>query len=492
MKNLNSTALRFKGGQSILRGFILSIGISVMVACGGLPTNDSTTEANTVGQGLEEDALVHPKWSTNATIYEVNVRQHTPEGTFLALIEDFPRLKALGVDILWLMPIHPIGEVNRKGGENKDNYMVSPGSSSLGSPYSVKDYYAVHPDFGTKEDLKKLTSAAHELGMKVILDWVANHTAFDSEWTSSHLEYFLLDNAGNLQPPSGTDWWDVTQLDWANGKQTGLYDAMADALEFWVRECDIDGYRCDVAEKVPTDFWEKARRQMERVNPEIFMLAEAEVPEHHLRAFDMSYGWEMHHIMNQVAKGEWSVDSIMAAVPRQLERFGPDAYRMMFITNHDENSWNGTIQERMAPNGDAMAVLSGTLMGMPLVYSGQEAANSKRLRFFEKDTVDWGGYDKTDLYQTINELHHRHPALWNGAVGAQPEFYTIDSDDAMAWKRKVESNEVITAVNLSSEPITMELELDATYRTEWGGMDAEMFVEIPAHSAGVWSKGSEQ
>lgn len=472
--------------------FILSCCIVALIACGEMPTTQPTTEASTIGQGFVEDTLVHPAWSKNATIYEVNVRQHTAEGTFLALQADLPRLKELGADILWLMPIHPIGEVNRKGGENSNNFMVPPGSSSMGSPYSVKDYYAVNPDFGTKEDLKALTAMAHELGMKVILDWVANHTAFDSEWTDSHIEYFLLDDTGNLQPPSGTDWWDVTQLDWANGKETGLYDAMADALEYWVRECAIDGYRCDVAEKVPTDFWEKARRQMERVNPDVFMLAEAEVPEHHLRAFDMSYGWEMHHIMNQVAKGEWSVDSIIQAVPRQLERFGADAYRMMFITNHDENSWNGTIEERMGANGDAMAVLSGTLMGMPLIYSGQEAGNSKRLRFFEKDTVEWGAHTKAGLYRFINELNHDHTALWNGAVGGQPEFYSIDSDVAMAWTRRAEADEVVTAVNLSGESIEMELGLDSTYRVEWGGVEAGKVVTVPAHAAAVWSKGSKK
>lgn len=464
------------------------LAIMALASCGGGSAPDSTTDAQALGQGLESDELVHPEWSANATIYEVNVRQHTPEGTFNAFAQDLPRLKALGVDILWLMPIHPIGEVNRKGGENSDNYMVEPGSSSLGSPYSVQDYYKVNPDFGTEEDLKSLTAAAHALGMKVIIDWVANHTAFDSEWTKSHLEYFLLDDAGNLQPPSGTDWWDVTQLDWENGKESGLYDAMADALEYWVRECGVDGYRCDVAEKVPTDFWEKARRQLEAVNPEVFMLAEAEVPEHHNRAFDMSYGWEMHHIMNQVGKGEWSVDSLIEAVPRQTERFGTDAYRMMFITNHDENAWNGTVEERLGPNGDAMAILSGTLMGMPLVYSGQEAANPKRLRFFEKDTVNWDGYAKAELYTTINRLNHENKALWNGNHGAQPEFYAVDSDHAMAWKRQVEGNEVIAAVNFGDEAISLDLGLSSDYVAEWGDLEPTASVNLPAHAAAVWTR----
>ncbi|MBO74756.1 MAG: alpha-amylase [Flavobacteriales bacterium] len=472
--------------QQTFVGFaVLSL---LLASCAGGNSPSSTTDALALGQGLKSDVLVHPAWSSNATIYEVNVRQHTPEGTFNAFAEDLPRLKDLGVDILWLMPIHPIGEVNRKGGENKNNFMVEPGSSSMGSPYSVKDYYKINPDFGTEADLRALTDAAHALDMKVIIDWVANHTAFDNEWTESHLEYFLLDDSGNLQPPSGTDWWDVTQLDWENGRESGLYDAMADALEYWVREFGIDGYRCDVAGKVPTDFWEKARRQLEEVNPEVFMLAEADVPEHHKRAFDMSYEWEMHHIMNQVGKGEWSVDSLIQAVPRQAERFGADAYRMMFITNHDENSWNGTIDERLGANGDAMAVLSGSLTGMPLVYSGQEAGMTKRLRFFEKDTVEWGDYPKSELYRTINALHHENQALWNGKSGGQPEFYAIESDVALAWKRTAGSNDVVVAVNLGDESAVMKLGLDASYASAWGGVAPAAEVEIPAHAANVWTR----
>lgn len=474
--------------SKIVLTLALSCIIGFFSACGDASSPEPTSEVQSIGQGLLEDTLVHPSWSHNATIYQVNVRQHTPEGTFEAMLADLPRLRELGADILWLMPIHPIGEVNRKGGENANNFMVEPGSSSLGSPYSVQDYYAINPDFGDAQSFQAFTDSAHALGMKVILDWVANHTAFDSEWTKSNREYFLLDDTGNLQPPSGTDWWDVTQLDWGNGKESGLYDAMADALEYWVREFGVDGYRCDVAEKVPTDFWEKARRQLEQVNPDVFMLAEAEVPEHHNRAFDMSYGWEMHHVMNQVAKGEWPVDSIKRAVSRQSKRFGADAYRMMFITNHDENSWNGTIEERMGVNGDAMAILAGTLMGMPLVYSGQEAANTKRLRFFEKDTVEWGDYSKTNLYKTIYQLNHENPALWNGQSGGQPRFFTVPSRQALAWKRSQGDNAVVTAVNFSDNPVMMNLKMDAAYSIAWGNVEPAYTVEIPPHSACVWTK----
>ena len=202
----------------------------------------------------------------------------------------------------------------------------------------------------------------------------------------------------------------------------------------------------------------------------------------------MSYAWEMHHIMNEVAKGNWSVDSIRTAVPRQLERFGEDAYRMMFVTNHDENSWNGTIDERMGANGDAMAILAGTLTGMPLVYSGQESGSTKRLRFFEKDTVEWDGYSKKDLYQTIYRLHHEEVALWNGTYGAQPVFVDLDSDEALAWKRSKEKSEVAVAVNFGDESVTIPMALGNDWLTVWGGVSASERVLIPAHSASVWVK----
>ena len=466
-----------------------SLALMTLMSCENAAIKEPTSSAESLGQGESGDYLEHPEWSKNATIYEVNVRQHTPEGTFQAFQSDLPRIKELGVDILWLMPIHPIGELNRKGGENANNYMVQPGSSSLGSPYSAKSYVEVNPAFGSLDDLRDLVAAAHELDMKVILDWVANHTAFDSEWTESNRSFFLLDDAGNLQPPTGTDWWDVTQLDWDHGQENGLNDAMADAMEFWVVEADIDGYRCDVAGKVPNEFWNKARRQLERIKPEVFMLAEAEVPEHHERAFDMSYAWHMHHVMNKVAGMEWSVDSIRTAIARDADQFGNAAYRMMFVTNHDENSWNGTIAERMGNNGDAMAMLAGTLIGMPLVYSGQEAGMSKRLRFFEKDTVDWGDYSKTELYQTINVLHHEEMALWNGSFGGWPQWIdTKFEDDVLAWRRSKGESEVVVVSNFGSESHLISIGLNDAYAIAWGSVEPAEQIEVPPHQTLVWKK----
>ncbi|HIN42268.1 MAG TPA: alpha-amylase [Flavobacteriales bacterium] len=436
---------------------VVLLGFSV-VSCGDVVS--ASTPSEVVGEGEVEDELKHAVWSKNATIYEVNLRQHTAEGTLMAFKNDLPRIKELGVDVLWLMPIHPIGEVNRKGGENNANFIAEPGSGSLGSPYSVKNYVEVNPDYGTMEDFVSVVDEAHNLGMKVILDWVANHSAFDCDWTAHHRGYYLLDNTGNLQPPTGTNWWDVSQFDWEHGVQNGLYDGMAKAMEFWVSEAAVDGFRCDVAEKVPVEFWEMARRRLEAINPEVFMLAEADVAEHHDRAFDMSCAWHYHHLTNEIAKGREDATVLVEYLNGEAEKFPTDAYRMGFVTNHDENSWNGTISERYRDAGDALVVLSGTLFDMPLIYSGQESGMDKRLRFFEKDTIEWGDYSKADFYRSINTLHHDEEAMWNGDFGGTPVVLRNDSPKSIfAFSKKKGESEVVVILNLSAEEVPLSVEM---------------------------------
>lgn len=459
--------------------------------CGEAPVQEPTSVADVAsGLSIDPEVLVHPEWAKKASIYEVNVRQHTPEGTFKALEADLPRIQALGSDILWLMPIHPIGEVNRKGGENTANYVAEPGSGSLGSPYSAQDYKAVNPEFGTLEDFKSLVEAAHGLGMKVILDWVANHTAFDSRWTAEHPEYFLLDSAGQFQPPLGTDWWDVTQLDWEHGEENGLYAAMEDAMLYWIVEADVDGYRCDVAEKVPTAFWERVRLAMESVKRDVFMLAEADRPEHHHRAFDMSYVWGGMHVMNQVGGQKWPIDSLRNFLHEEAERYPREAYRMLFVTNHDENAWSGTVHERHGDNATAMTVVASTLFGMPLIYSGQEAPHAKRLRFFEKDTVVWNGYALAPLFTELNTLKEAQRALWNGADGAWPELLTTEADEAVfAFRRQLEGSEVVVAVNLSAELHVVTLPVEAlSLRLGEPMLREGGQVELPAHGYAIWTR----
>jgi glycosidase len=387
--------------------------------------------------------MTHDDWSKNATIYEVNVRQYSPEGTLNAFAEDLPRIKEMGIEILWLMPIYPIGELNRKGGS--------------GSYYSIQDYKAVNPEFGTMEDFEALVKKAHDLDMKVILDWVANHSSFDNVWVADHKDYYNLDSLGNLQMPEGTDWSDVADLDYDNPE---LRTAMIDALLFWVRETGIDGYRCDVAGFVPTDFWEAARDSLEAIKPDIFMLAEWEDPAHHEKAFDMSYGWEFLHVINGVAKGEKELSAFDEYMAKQDTLFPKEAYRMYFTTNHDENSWNGTVMERYGEEGHkTFAVLAYTFSGMPLLYSGQEAGMDKALAFFEKDTIDWGDYELQDFYTKLLKLNQSNEALWNGEYGGDFQRLATNNDENIyAYTRKKGDDAVVVILNFSDEAVDVNFD----------------------------------
>ena len=386
-----------------------------------------------------------PAWAHNATIYEVNIRQYTQDGTFQAFSEHLPRLKEMGVDILWLMPIHPIGEEERKG--------------TLGSYYSVKDYYGINPEFGTEEDFAQLVEDIHDNDMHIILDWVANHTAWDAVWTETHPHIYVTDDGGNFIIPPGTDWTDTIQLDY---ELTETREMMHDALLYWVEEFNIDGYRCDVADLVPTDFWNETRSRLEAVKP-VFMLAEAETPEHHLHAFDMSYAWETHHRMNEIADGEITLNEFEEHLVENQDQFPEHAYRMQFTSNHDENSWNGTVFDRYGDGAETFAVLAATIPGMPLVYSGQEAAMDKQLDFFEKDPIDWGDYPLQDFYTRLLHLNRDNEALFNGLHGGDMERINTSADDQIfAFYRQKGDNTVITLLNLSAEPVTFDVPLEVS------------------------------
>lgn len=385
----------------------------------------------------------HEAWSKNATIYEVNIRQHTPEGTFKAFEADIPRLNEMGINILWLMPVHPIGEKNRKG--------------TKGSYYSVKDYKAVNPEFGSMDDFKALVQTAHEFDMKVIIDWVANHTAFDNVWTEGNMEYYNLDSLGELQPPEGTDWWDVADLNYDNPETRA---AMIDAMQFWLEDGGVDGFRCDVASYVPTDFWEACRDSLEKVKPDVFMLAEANDPELLEKAFDMDYAWEFMHIMNEIAKGEKELTALDDYRLKLDSIYQEDDYKMYFTTNHDENSWNGTVMERYGEEGHkTYAVLAFTYGDMPLVYSGQEAGMDYALEFFEKDTIEWGDYKLQDFYSSLLKLNQENRALWNGHHGGSfKRIKSLHDDVIYAYHRQKEENEVIVVLNFSDKEISTKFE----------------------------------
>ncbi len=382
----------------------------------------------------------HPEWSHNLSIYEVNLRQYSAAGDFQGFESHLPRLKDLGVGILWFMPIHPIGEERRKG--------------TLGSYYSVKDYLAVNPEYGSLDDFKQLVSEIHQMGMYVIIDWVANHTAWDNQLTVEHPDWYMRDSQGDFFPPV-PDWSDVIDLNYNNRE---LCEYMIAAMKFWVGEVGIDGFRCDVAGMVPLDFWNRARAELEKVKP-VFLLAEAESPQLHEKAFDMSYGWELYHLMNRIARGKKTADDICRYLDMKKYRYPRDGYRMYFTSNHDENSWNGTVFERLADGAEAFAVLVATLDGMPLVYSGQEAGLDHRLEFFEKDLIAWQDHKFAWLYRILLNLKRHNKALWNGEWGGPLIRVQTSADDAVfAFVREKETDKVFVVLNLSPEEQEVDLE----------------------------------
>ncbi|WP_237057139.1 alpha-amylase family glycosyl hydrolase [Microbulbifer sediminum] len=376
----------------------------------------------------------HPQWSRNASIYQLNTRQFTEQGTFSAARKQLPRIKALGTDIIWLMPIHPIGKENRKG--------------TLGSPYSVKDYYGVNPEFGSLEDLKEFIDAAHALDMYVILDWVANHTAWDNELRYQHPEWYERDHNGNFRPTPWWDWSDIIDLDYS---KPGLRKYMTEAMAYWVEEVNVDGFRADVAGFVPLDFWENARRRLDSIKP-VFMLAEWESRDLHEHAFDMTYAWSWWDIMHAITQGKAGLDRLFTYYSWDESAYPRDSYRMVFVSNHDKNSWEATQYEAFGQGLEATIVLSVVGEGMPLVYNGQEAGNRKRLEFFEKDPIEWKADPTGDLYQTLLHLKKENTALWNGAAGAtMVKVPNSSPQEVFSFIRENERDKIFAVMNFSGQ-----------------------------------------
>ncbi|MCB9426403.1 MAG: alpha-glucosidase C-terminal domain-containing protein [Flavobacteriales bacterium] len=388
----------------------------------------------------QERQFTTPEWSKNATIYEVNIRQYSKEGTFAEVEKRLPQLKMMGIDIIWLMPIHPIGEKNRKGGE--------------GSYYAVKDYSAVNPKFGTLEEFKSLVNTAHDLDLKVIIDWVANHSAPDNVWVDSNIEFYTKDEKGNAPiTVPGTDWYDVADL---NYDEPGLRQAMTDALVYWVKETNIDGYRCDVAEMVPLDFWIDARKEIEKIK-QVFMLAEGNSSKY-FEAFDMVYDWDLYESMHVNKDEAHSTNKIVSTwLAKHNSEFPTEHYKMLFTDNHDKNSWDGTPQENFGNFYETAIVLSALMDGMPLVYSGQEAGNSKSLKFFEKDQIEWRAHKNLGLYKKLFDLKHKNQALWNGKYGGRMVQLESKDDNVFAFYRQKNGDRVVVVANMSTEYVDTKI-----------------------------------
>ncbi len=390
--------------------------------------------------------VAHPASARSATIYEVNIRQYTRAGTFRAFEQHLPRLRNLGVDILWIMPVNPISKKMRKG--------------TLGSYYAVSDYTAINPEFGTLDDFRHLVDTAHRLGFRVILDWVANHTGWDHVWVTQHPDWYKRTAAGELEGYRYTDlsdghqeiWADVIGLDYA---KPAVRAGMIAAMRYWVDSVDIDGFRCDVAWTLPVEFWQTARAELERRKP-LFMLAEADTPEMH-RAFDMTYDWSLKNMLVKIAKGEGDARDLARLYTAPPRRYPAGAFRMTFTSNHDENSWKGSDRELYGDAADAMSVLAATLPGMPLIYSGQEAGLDKRLAFFDKDRIDWGRYRRAPLYARLLALKRRHSALTNALVPGNLELIETGQTSVFAFRRVKGRDRVTVVVNLSARSASVAL-----------------------------------
>jgi glycosidase len=420
---------------------VLLILITSFAAC---KQGTKQSEASTDGPDTTAATAIantgHPAWSLQSNIYEVNLRQYGPNGSFAGFQNELPRLRDMGVEILWFMPITPISKVDRKG--------------PLGSYYAVQNYRQVNPEYGTMEDWKALVAKAHELGFKVITDWVPNHSGADHPWLQSNPDFYVKDSTGKVVAPF--DWTDVRKLNYDNKT---LRDSMIASMKFWVTETGIDGFRCDVAGEVPNDFWKQCIDSL-RKTKHVFMLAEADKPELHTAGFDATYAWGPAGVSYGIYSGKTTLAQLQKVLDSVDNLLPADAMRMYFTTNHDENSWNGTEFERFGPGSKAFAVWTQTMKrSIPLIYSGQEEPNKRRLKFFEKDPIKWGKYEMAPFYKTLLELRKSTPAL---AADASFKKLATGKDDAVyAYAREKNGSKVVVILNLSKKPQQFTITDDA-------------------------------
>lgn len=392
------------------------------------------------------------RWSLNTNIYEVNLRQYTKEGTFRAFMKELPRLHDMGIKVLWFMPITPISETKRLG--------------TLGSYYACSNYTATNPEFGTMHDFRQLVKRAHELGFKVLIDWVANHTGWDHVWTKSHPEFYKKNTQGDFYDNNG--WSDVIDL---NFYDHAMRRAMIACMEFWVKECNIDGFRCDMAHLVPLDFWRQARLHLDKVKP-LYWLGETE-HNNYQYVFDCSYAWNWMHFVENFVKGKAGVDELKNTLVDYQKKKLPQTNHLFFTSNHDENSWNGTEYEKYGQAALPLAVFACTWNGVPLIYSGQELPNHKRLKFFDKDPIEWTGKNELhDFYKTLLTLR-------NSFGEEQSEILLLNTGAdrrLVAYMKISRLKQCLVVINFSSQPQTLQLEdtlISGMYRDVFTGLKKE-------------------
>ncbi|MGB6269466.1 MAG: alpha-amylase family glycosyl hydrolase [Olleya sp.] len=422
------------------------------------PEDLSVSEDKTAFQPISASDL------ETAVIYEANIRQYSPEGTFEMFTKDIPHLKQLGVKVIWLMPVFPISETKRKatgGADSKfaTDFPEDEQDKYLGSYYAVSDFTKINPEFGTIDDFRDLVKTAHDNDIYVILDWVPNHTGWDHEWLKTNPEYYTQNKKGEVVHPKDTDWTDVADLNYDN---QDMRIEMIEDMSYWITKEGVDGFRCDVAGSVPTDFWEQAIPKL-RDQKDIFMLAEAWEPEL-LKGnlFDMAYGWDRHHAMNAIAKGEKDATAWSEMMQKDAERYEADDILMNFVTNHDENSWNGTIKERMGNKSEAMTVLSYLTPGMPLIYSGQEYDLDHRLLFFEKDSFPHTKGKTWELLEKLATLKQKNSAL-NGGKDAAKYLEIASDKDVIAFSRTKGNDTIVFIANITNNNVKAKVVQRGTY-----------------------------
>ncbi len=439
-----------------MKNLILSVILTgLLFSCGNAKKEeavaDVTQEEVKTTLAPVSDAILE-----NAVIYEANIRQYSEEGSFEAFTKDIPELKKLGVKILWLMPIYPISTTKSKG--------------SLGSYYAISDYTKVNPEFGTIEDFRTLVKTAHDHGIYVILDWVANHTGWDHVWLKEHPEYYTKDQDGNITHTVDTDWTDVADLNYDNKE---MREQMQKDMIYWLKEEGVDGFRCDVAGMVPVDFWEATVAELKKIKP-VFMLAEGWEPELLKNAFDMGYGWDTHHKMNDIAQGKANVNEWDKRMAQIDTMYAKDDILMNFTSNHDENSWNGTVQERMGDAAEMFAALSYVAPGMPLLYSGQEYDMNKRLLFFEKDTIIKKKGKFFPLYEKLGKLKNNNPALHGGKNAASyTRIKTSEDNKVLIFKREKNDSTIVFVSNMTKEPVKFTAAYDGKFKNYLSGEELE-------------------
>lgn len=424
-----------------------------------------------VKKSTKEYNFKPPEWTHYTSIYEVNIRQYTKDGTFKAFARELPRLQDMGVKTLWFMPITPIAQKNKKG--------------VLGSYYAASDYVSVNPEFGTLDDFRTLVRDAHAQDFKVIIDWVANHTGWDHKWTREHPDYYEKDSTtGDFKIASGMD--DIIELNFHN---PALVTAMIDAMKFWVNECDIDGFRCDLAFWVELDFWQKAREELENIKP-LFWFGELDPIEHpeYMGTFDVAYTWTWMHKAEDFYKKHPSIDDL-DKVLRAYDAIGDESMRAWFTSNHDENSWNGNEYEKYGDMAKPLAVFSCTWNGIPLIYSGQELPNLKRLKFFEKDQIVWAGQNELhDFYKALLYIHSRNPALRAGDRTTKTmRIKTSDEHHVFAYLRKNGDHEVFVILNFSNAHIDFSIDdqVNGRFKEIFSGLEKD-FSTHSKFSAAAW------